>query len=190
MMLLQQVMEVIDKLILEQIVVVLCMVWAIAFAFKMFTLYWEDVGQSEVSKTVPLQAQEEYEEKEKEEDDLQFLRRRVIFLTEKELDAIELGRYLGRGGYGSVMQAVCQGNDAVIKVFLEQNHIHIMLKEARTAVKVDGAGGVPRVLALCEDPLAIKDRSQTIIPESDFLVPCLLLSCCCCCCPNSYIFTR
>ena len=148
---LQQVLNAIDTLTLETVAVVLCMVSALAFAFLIFTLCRKDVGQLEVNRSVP----EEEEEEEEEEDDLLFLRRRVTFLTEEELNAIELGRKLGRGGYGSVVQAVYQGTDAVIKVFLEQDHIHIMLKEARTAVKVDGAGGAPRVLALCEDPLAM-----------------------------------
>ena len=152
MVFLQQELKAIDTVTLEKIVVVLCMVTALAFAFLMFALCRKDVGQLEVSRTV---SEEEEEDEEEEYDDLLFLHRRVTFLTEKELNAIELGRYLGRSGYGSVIQAVFQGTDAVIKVFLQQDHFPIMLKEARTAVKVDGAGGAPRVLALCEDPLAM-----------------------------------
>ncbi|KAK8399446.1 hypothetical protein O3P69_003497 [Scylla paramamosain] len=90
-----------------------------------------------------------------EEDDEELLRRHVPFLTEEQLRSLGRGRRLGVGGFGSVRQLQYEGNQAVVKELLRAGDLASLLREARVLVDLNGAGGVPRLLALCLAPLAM-----------------------------------
>ncbi len=122
----------------------------------------EDCTPKEVSSTgevMPV-SEEEMPSHEKvmsnpKEDDTQFLRRHVPFLTEEQLHSLGPGRHLGAGGYGSVKQLRYEGTEAVVKELLRDGDPAPLLREARVLVNVNGAGGVPRLLAVCQTPPAL-----------------------------------
>ncbi len=89
------------------------------------------------------------------EDDGQFLRRHVAFLTREQLHSLGDGRPLGEGAYGSVKQLTYHGTEAVVKELLDDSEPEQLLKEARVLAELDGAGGVPRLLAVCQTPPAL-----------------------------------
>lgn len=94
---------------------------------------------------------------EEVDDNEQFLRRRVPFLSKVELLNLALGpgRRLGTGGFGIVTKVTYEGREAVIKQLSGRDALVPMVREARLMVEVAGAGGVPEVLAVCPDPPAI-----------------------------------
>ncbi|XP_050714210.1 probable serine/threonine-protein kinase DDB_G0267514 [Eriocheir sinensis] len=81
-----------------------------------------------------------------------FLRRQVVFLSEEELSAVEVLETLAEGAYGSVDLIRYKGELVTKKLMLEEDKLDLFLREARVLVELDGAGGVPRLLALCLQP--------------------------------------
>ncbi|KAG0716607.1 hypothetical protein GWK47_009244 [Chionoecetes opilio] len=59
------------------------------------------------------------------------------------------------GGYGAVWQVAYKGKDAVVKKFKYDADRKIMLQETRVMLDLEGAGGAPRLLAVCQKPLAL-----------------------------------
>jgi len=92
---------------------------------------------------------------ELERDDFQFLRRRISFLTQEEMTDLEHGSLLGCGGHGSVRQVLYEGREAVVKEFRDPDALLPLMREARFMAELGGAGGVPRILAVCVNPAAI-----------------------------------
>lgn len=85
-------------------------------------------------------------------DDEEFLRRRVPFLTQQQMDTLEVVEGLGHGAFGAVTLVKYEGAWAAHKRLLVDSAVRDMLEEARCMVHLDGAGGMPRVLALCLAP--------------------------------------
>ena len=81
-----------------------------------------------------------------------FLLRHVPFLSEEELSAVEVVENVAEGSYGSVDLIHYEGELAIMKVMLEEDKVDIFLEEARLLVELDGAGGVPKLHALCLHP--------------------------------------
>ena len=113
-------------------------------AYKLLSDHCEHVRLHNVRTTPPVRATEE-----KERDDEQFLRRRISFFTEEEMVDLEPGLLLGMGGHGSVRRVLYRGETAVVKELKDSSALLPLLREARFMVELDGAGGVPRVLAVC-----------------------------------------
>lgn len=90
-----------------------------------------------------------------EEGDEEFLRCRVPFLSERELLTLEVVAPVGRCGFGTVRRVLYEGREAVVKAMLDLDSLPPLLREARMMVQVEGAGGVPEVLAVCLHPPAI-----------------------------------
>lgn len=89
------------------------------------------------------------------EEDEAFLRRHVPFLSEEELAAVEVVETLAEGAYGSVDLIRYGGELATKKLMLEEAKVDVFLREARLLVELDGAGGMPRLHALCLQPLTL-----------------------------------
>lgn len=87
--------------------------------------------------------------------DSSLLLRRVPVLTPRQVRALRAGRLLDRGGFASVRRVTFAGGAAVLKELHDPAGRDLLLKEARLAMELDGAGGVPRVLAVCPNPAAM-----------------------------------
>ena len=127
------------------------------------------------NQDITTEAQQRLEKEMDDSDDMElFLRRRISFLTEKEMLNLECGDFLGRGAYGCVRRVVYQGTQAVLKEFHDPSRLHVLLREARLSLLLDGAGGVPRVLAVCRDPAAMV---QEFVGKTydQFLVKCCVI---------------
>uniref|UniRef100_A0A0N7ZDB2 Protein kinase domain-containing protein n=1 Tax=Scylla olivacea TaxID=85551 RepID=A0A0N7ZDB2_SCYOL len=88
------------------------------------------------------------------QDNTLFLQRHVPFMTQQQLHQLVTGRLLGVGGSGSVRQLTYDGTEAVIKELFNYE-LAPLLREARVLVELNGAGGVPRLLAVCQTPPAL-----------------------------------
>lgn len=84
-----------------------------------------------------------------------FLRRRVPFLTARQILELQDGRLVASGGFGSIRRVVFAGVQAVLKELHDPAGLDLLLEEARLMLELDGAGGVPKVLAVCLNPPAI-----------------------------------
>ncbi|MPC36024.1 hypothetical protein E2C01_029468 [Portunus trituberculatus] len=87
-----------------------------------------------------------------EDDDEAFLRSRVTFLSRQSLLALGEGVLLGPGGFSSVRKVVYNGTEMVVKTMLDVRSVKPLLREGRMLVEVEGAGGVPKLLAVCLHP--------------------------------------
>ena len=87
--------------------------------------------------------------------DLVFLQQRVPFITEQYLRYQNTIRYLGCGANGSVTLIQYQGSEAVVKHLFEDDALREVLFEARCMVELNGAGGAPRLKAVCLTPAAL-----------------------------------
>ena len=81
-----------------------------------------------------------------------FIQEHVPFLTPEQLYNLGEGRLLGAGSYGSVRQLVYEGTEAIKKELLDEVSCLELLREAHFLVQMNGAGGVPRLLAVCQTP--------------------------------------
>ena len=61
-------------------------------------------------------------------------------------------RLLGKGSYGSVSLVRYEGQLAARKEMNSNIPKWFLLREARLSVELNGAGGVPRTLAICLNP--------------------------------------
>lgn len=84
--------------------------------------------------------------------DEEYLQRWVPRLTQQEMDSLETVGPLGIGVYGAVSLVQYQGSLAARKSFRDDSSARELLREARFMLELDGAGGAPRVLALCSSP--------------------------------------
>lgn len=89
------------------------------------------------------------------EEDAAFLRARVPFFTAEDLAAVEVTRPLGEGSFGTVSIISRKGQRAIKKVLKCEDNVALLLWEARVTAELDGAGGAPRLLAVCAQPPAI-----------------------------------
>ncbi|MPC43296.1 Dynein heavy chain-like protein [Portunus trituberculatus] len=102
--------------------------------------------------------QEDEEEKEgvqweeEREGDEEFLRRHVPFLESSKVQFLDNLGILGRGSHGTVWLVHYEGELAARKELLPFCPPWDVLREARVALQLDGAGGVPRTLAVCLRP--------------------------------------
>lgn len=87
--------------------------------------------------------------------DSSFVLRRVPVLTPHQVRALRAGRLLDRGGFASVRRIVFAGRAAVLKELHDPAGRDLLLKEAHLTMELEGAGGVPRVLAVCSNPPAM-----------------------------------
>ncbi|XP_063868174.1 tyrosine-protein kinase Yes-like [Scylla paramamosain] len=93
--------------------------------------------------------------KSRMESELDFLRRSVPFLSAEELDSLEVGTDITPGSYAMVQTVTFRGRLAIRKVMLSDSFLELLLREARVLLQLAGAGGAPRVLAMCTEPPAI-----------------------------------
>ena len=85
-------------------------------------------------------------------DNILFLQRHVPFITQQQLHQLSTSRrLLSIGGFGSVKRLTYDGIEAVIKE-LFSSELAPLLREARVLVELNGAGGVPRLLGVCQTP--------------------------------------
>ena len=89
------------------------------------------------------------------ESDFEFLRVRVPFLTTQGLAEVEVIRPLSEGSFGRVSIVSCNGQKAIKKVLKCEQNAKQKLWEARVTAELNGAGGAPRLLAVCADPPAV-----------------------------------
>lgn len=81
------------------------------------------------------------------------LRRSVRFLTRDQLEeAVECVSSLGSGSYGDVWLVQYGGVHAAMKWLQPPASVAELLQEAHLLLDLDGAGGMPRVLAVCLAP--------------------------------------
>ena len=90
-----------------------------------------------------------------DQDDEEYLWRHVPFLTEAQLRSLGRGRLLGVGGFGCVRQLQYEGRQAIVKLLLRADDLASLLREARVLAELSGAGGAPRLLAVCRSPPAL-----------------------------------
>ena len=110
----------------------------------------EDQDNQEDDDILTEKEEEDKDEmKDEDGDDVQFLRRHVLFMKQQQLRNLETGRLLGVGGFGSVRKVVYEGTEAVVKELLDADALLPLVREARLLVELNGAGGVPRLLAVC-----------------------------------------
>ena len=86
---------------------------------------------------------------------IEILRSHASFITQEQLENLGPGRLLGEGGFGSVRQLVFEGSQTVVKELLDSKALFPLLREARFMAELNGAGGVPRPVALCPNPPAM-----------------------------------
>ena len=98
------------------------------------------------------------QEVEVREGDIDFLGRRIPFLREEEMRALDAGCFLGSGGNASARLLQWGSAHAVKKEFHHEGALHTMMREARLMLELRGAGGVPL-------PLALGFQPHTIIQE-------------------------
>lgn len=89
------------------------------------------------------------------EGDAEFLRARVPFFSAEDLAAVQITRPLAEGSFGTVSIISCKGQKAVKKVLKCEEDVALLLWEARVTAELDGAGGAPRLLAVCTQPPAV-----------------------------------
>lgn len=87
-----------------------------------------------------------------EDEDEEYLQHWILRLTQQEMDSLETVGFLGIGVYGVVSLVQYQGSLAARKSFRDESSARELLWEARLMLELDGAGGAPRVLALCPAP--------------------------------------
>ena len=93
--------------------------------------------------------------KNKMETDLDFLRHCVPFLSAEELDSLQFQMDVTPGSYAQVQMVTFHGRLAIRKVMVSDSFLDLLLREARVLLELDGAGGAPKVLAVCTEPPAI-----------------------------------
>ena len=76
-------------------------------------------------------------------------------ITQQDLQKLGPGRLLSDGGFGSVRQLVLKGKKVVVKELLDCKALKPLLREAGIMLELDGAGGVPRLVAVCQKPPAM-----------------------------------
>ena len=82
----------------------------------------------------------------------------ITRLSEADLDAIPLLDKLGEGSFGCVHRVAYKGRDAILKNIKENSGdpLHAFQWECSVMIELDGAAGCsPRLLAICESPLAV-----------------------------------
>lgn len=79
----------------------------------------------------------------------------VQHIDAEQLRSLDANEEIGRGTFGVVRRVVYEGQDAVVKELLDPDDLEELYLEARVMVRLDGAGGAPRVLAVCCDPPAL-----------------------------------
>lgn len=80
----------------------------------------------------------------------------VAMLAAEAAAALPLVEVLGEGSFGSVDRVVYQGQDAIRKSLKSGGSFSpTFLWECRVMLEVDGAGGAPRLHALCAQPPAV-----------------------------------
>ncbi|MPC66721.1 hypothetical protein E2C01_060872 [Portunus trituberculatus] len=94
-------------------------------------------------------------ELEAREGDIDFLGRRIPFLREEEMRALDGGSFLDSGGNGCARLLLWDGAPVVRKEFHHDGALLSMMREALLMLELRGAGGVPRPLALGFQPLTI-----------------------------------
>ncbi|KAK8400925.1 hypothetical protein O3P69_002596 [Scylla paramamosain] len=104
---------------------VVCLAGILPTACRMCTRHWQNLRQK----------------KEAQEGDIDFLDRRISFLTEEEMRALDAGSFLGRGGNGCVRRLLYGGVHAVRKEFVHEDVLLPMMREARFMLELRGAGG-------------------------------------------------
>lgn len=87
--------------------------------------------------------------------DAEFLHARVPFFTAEDLAAVQVTRPLGEGSFGTVSIISRKGQRAIKKVLKCEENVALLLWEARVTAELEGAGGAPRLLAVCTQPPAI-----------------------------------
>lgn len=95
------------------------------------------------------------EDGEVAEGDAEFLRARVQFFTAEDLAAVQVTRPLGEGSFGCVSIVSRKGQKAIKKVLKCEENVELLLWEARVTAELNGAGGAPRLLAVCAHPPAV-----------------------------------
>lgn len=95
------------------------------------------------------------EDGEVAEGDAEFLRARVQFFTAEDLAAVQVTRPLGEGSFGCVSIVSRKGQKAIKKVLKREENVELLLWEARVTAELNGAGGAPRLLAVCAHPPAV-----------------------------------
>ncbi|MPC71696.1 putative serine/threonine-protein kinase 2 [Portunus trituberculatus] len=88
-------------------------------------------------------------------DDVEFLRARVPFISAEDMDALEVVRPLAEGSFGCTTIVSCNGMKTIKKVLKCEENVKQMLWEARVTAELNGTGGAPRVMAVCFHPPAI-----------------------------------
>lgn len=106
--------------------------------------HWRPVLQQETRNILPVRVMEE------ERGDGQYLRRRISFFTQKEMDDLETGSLLCCGGHGTVRQVLYEGREAVVKEFRGPDALLPLMRGSRFMVEVGGAGGVSNSIHLLE----------------------------------------
>ncbi|KAK8746163.1 hypothetical protein OTU49_017276, partial [Cherax quadricarinatus] len=89
--------------------------------------------------------------------------------------SLDIKKRLGRGGCGETSKAILKQNDGstttvVVKEFFGDIYVEEAVKEARALLKVDGAGGVPKLYGIIYEPLAIVMSYCTGITFSKFIL--------------------
>uniref|UniRef100_A0A0P4WFL9 non-specific serine/threonine protein kinase n=1 Tax=Scylla olivacea TaxID=85551 RepID=A0A0P4WFL9_SCYOL len=87
--------------------------------------------------------------------DVEFLRVRVPFLSGEDMDALQVIRPLAEGSFGCTTIVSCNGMKTIKKVLKREENVKQMLWEARVTAELNGAGGAPRVMAVCFHPPAV-----------------------------------
>ena len=118
---------------------------------KIDKAYEEDDHDDEDERIV---IKDEIKKDEYVEDDAEFVCSRVFILTQHQLHNLGTGHLLGVGGYGSARHLLYDGSEAVVKELLEDKLVSLF-KEARVLLELNGAAGVPRLLAVCLSPPAL-----------------------------------
>lgn len=89
------------------------------------------------------------------DDDVEFLRARVPFISGEDMEGLQVMRPLAEGSFGCTTIVSCNGVKTIKKVMKCEENVKQMLWEARVTAELNGTGGAPRVMAVCFHPPAI-----------------------------------
>ena len=115
---------------------------------------WEE----EEASWAEMENWEEEEQQQHVEAFQEYVMTHAKVLSEQELYELPVTEHLGEGSFGTVDRVTFKGRDAIRKASKSGGDPTGFLWEARVTLEVDGAGGAPRLHALCAEPaVAVMD---------------------------------
>lgn len=89
------------------------------------------------------------------------LHRMNLFEVQRLIDNSKV--VLGKGGFGKVLLVNWRGENAVLKISLDQKNLLMFDNEVKMMMSANGAGGVPKVLAISDYPLAFLTTFKGVV---------------------------